>query len=293
MMRTGLLAWHNYRYGRWALIVAVLSIVLYVTQSLEQSQPANGGTWQGYVLGSVGALLIIWLSVLGARKRSYASNLGTVQGWTSAHVWLGAVLLLVATLHCAAQFGWNVHTLAYVLMCLVVVSGFYGLYVYMHIPGRMAANSAGQDRSAWLEELGALDEQIREVARGCEAQLQLMAFSALELTRLGGGLWQQLSARDLSRIKTGDASKPLANMGQAVILQALAERIPVADKQSEAKVMNDLLALFGRRRVILLRLRKDIQAQALLKIWLYFHVPLTIALLAALSVHILTVFLYW
>ena len=36
-----------------------------------------------------------------------------------------------------------------------------------------------------------------------------------------------------------------------------------------------------------------LKMQATLEIWLYVHVPLTVALLAALLVHIVTVFLYW
>ena len=71
----------------------------------------NGGTWLGYTLGTIGALLIIWLMLLGVRKRSYNSNVGNVQGWTSAHVYLGTALLVVATLHCGLQFGTNIHTL--------------------------------------------------------------------------------------------------------------------------------------------------------------------------------------
>jgi hypothetical protein len=87
--------------------------------------------------------------------------------------------------------------------------------------------------------------------------------------------------------------RPVANIEQAVILQALAHRIPNARRQSEAEVLNELLALFGRRRMILHLLRKDIQLQGLVKIWLYFHIPLTMALLVALFIHILTVFIYW
>ena len=100
---------------------------------------------------------------------------------------------------------------------------------------------------------------------GVSADLQLMALSALELTRLGGGLWQQLSARDGSRLKTTDAGAPIPNRGQLPILQILSERIPVAEKQSEAAAMNELLALFGRRAVILQRLRRQVQARGLLK----------------------------
>lgn len=292
-MRTGLLSFNGYRYARWALLLSVLTIALYVSQYFDAPQPPNGGTWQGYVLGTVGALLIVWLSCLGVRKRSYRSTTGTVQGWTSAHVWLGMALVIVATMHCAAQFGWNVHTLAYVLMCLVIVSGLYGLYVYTHMPSRLAENSAGQDRDAWLGELGELDEQIADTARGCNAEVQAMALSAVENTRLGGGLWAQLSARDASRIKLPDAASTVRNREQSQILQILSERIPVAEKQSEAAAMNELLALFGRRAVILSRLRRHIRSSGLLKAWLYLHVPMTLALLAALMVHIITVFLYW
>ena len=256
-MYTSLLGWRRYRYGKWALLLGALAIVLYASQGASSGQPPNGGTWQGYVLGTVGAILIVWLSALGVRKRRYRSTSGTVQGWTSAHIYLGGMLLLVATLHCAAQFGWNVHTLAYVLMCLVLVSGFYGLYAYLHIPGRLAANSAGKERAVWLQELAELDDRIRNVVEGCDAQLQEMALSALEFTRLGGSMGQQLVARDHSRIQVSGRDKPAANIEQAVILQALSSRIPNARKQSEAEVLNELLALFGRRRVILHLLRKE------------------------------------
>lgn len=292
-MYTSLLSWRRYRYGKWALLLGVLAIALYASQGAGSGQPPNGGTWQGYVLGTVGALLIVWLTALGIRKRRYRSTAGTVQGWTSAHIYLGSMLLLVATLHCDAQFGWNVHTLAYVLMCLVLVSGFYGLYAYLHIPGRLAANRAGKERAVWLQELAELDDRIRNVVASCDAQLQEMALSALELTRLGGSMGQQLGARDHSGIQVSGSDKPAANIEQAVILQALSNRIPDARKQSEAEVLNELLALFGRRRVILHLLRKDIQLQGLVKIWLYFHIPLTMALLMALLIHILTVFIYW
>ncbi len=292
-MRTGILAWRDYRYGKWAVLLSVIAVGLYLSQTLDPAQPPNGGTWQGYVLGTVGALLIVWLSLLGLRKRRYSSTAGTVQGWTSAHVYLGAAVLLVATLHSAAQVGWNVHTLAYVLMCAVIFSGFYGLYVYVHFPGRLAGNAAGKDRDTWLEELASLDDNIRDAVDGCDAELQGMALSALDLTRLGGGTLQQLSARDHSRILVPGENKPQKNTEQEVIIAAIAARIPDARKQSEAELLNELLALFGRRQVILHLLRQDIRLKGWLKIWLLLHIPLTVALLVALLIHIFSVFIYW
>jgi hypothetical protein len=295
-MRESLLSWQRYRYLHWSVLLGVASILLFVSQAADGPQPANGGTWQGYVLGTVGALLIVWLSVLGLRKRRYSSTMGTVQGWTSAHVYLGTVLLLVATLHCAAQFGWNVHTLAYVLMCLVIATGLYGLYAYMHIPNGLSRNNAGKDRQAWLEELAAVDDGIRKAMERCDANLQTLVLSALSLTRLGGGVVDQLLARDRCRVRPLGADtdgKTVRNRDQGVVIDTLSRLIPDARKQSEAEVLNELLALFGRRQVILQRLRRDIRYRALLKIWLYFHIPLTVSLWVALGIHILSVFIYW
>lgn len=297
-MRESLLSWCNYRYLKASLLVLLASVLVYISQHLGQiTQPPNGGTWQGYVLGTAGALLIVWLSLLGVRKRSYRSNAGTVQGWASAHVYLGTVLLVIATLHCALQFGFNVHTLAYVLMCLVIISGFYGLYAYLHLPGRVMALEGGIAQEDRMEELARVDTRIRETSSRCDANLQSLVISALDLTRVGGSAWQQLMARDRSRVTVpGDQNQKaqtVHNAGQSVVIEHLSARIPDARKQSEAEVLNELLALFGRRQVLLHQLRREVQLRGLLKIWLYFHIPLTMGLLAALLVHIVSVFIYW
>jgi hypothetical protein len=57
--------------------------------------------------------------------------------------------------------------------------------------------------------------------------------------------------------------------------------------------MEKVTSLLGRKRATLARTRKHLQLKALLEIWLYVHVPLTFALIAALSAHIISVFFYW
>ena len=49
----------------------------------------------------------------------------------------------------------------------------------------------------------------------------------------------------------------------------------------------------SERKALIERINRDTTLRARLNIWLYLHVPLTIALLAALVVHIVSVFLYW
>lgn len=292
MKEAGLLTYSNRRYMWWAILLASASLVLYGTQPASALQPPNGGTWQGYILGSMGALLIVWLSLLGIRKRRYRSRLGSVAGWASAHVYLGLALLVVATLHCALQFGWNVHTLAYVLMCGVILSGAYGLVAYVRLPDGLSRNAAGKNIEDWVSELGFVDQEIQSFATKADAELQAAVVSALSLTEVGHSIWARLWGVDRSMVQFG-TNGVIANSGQQAMIDHLADCIPKARTRREAQVLNDLLDGFGRRKVILARMREELRLRSHLRIWLFFHIPLTVALLAALTVHIVVVFLYW
>ncbi len=296
-MHQNLLRYRKRRYLRVACVLLVASVAVYLTQ--DGDLPPNGGSWQGYTLGTVAALLVVWLSLLGIRKRSYRSTTGTVEGWTSAHVYLGTGLLVVATLHCAFQFGLNVHTLLYVLMAGVIVSGFFGLFAYMNYPRKLARVRSGRRRNDWLAELNALDAEIQQRVRRSDATTLALVESALDRTRLGGGVLAQLGGRDRSLVLDPDPGRGhgesmlVPNRDQEVVIDHLSAGIPRAGKRDEALLLQDLLRLFGRRRSVLRRLRHDIRLMGWLKVWLYVHVPLTVAMLAALIVHVLAVFLYW
>ena len=54
----------------------------------------------------------------------------------------------------------------------------------------------------------------------------------------------------------------------------------------------NLLALLGRKRLLVDRARRHLRFKALLQIWLWAHVPLSFALLAALVAHVVAVFFY-
>ena len=63
------------------------------------------------------------------------------------------------------------------------------------------------------------------------------------------------------------------------------------DQQSES--LRKLIDLLTRKKTLATRVARDMQFQALMEIWLYFHVPLSFALLAALTAHIVSVLFYW
>lgn len=297
MIHEGILRYRHARYLWLALGLLALSVALYATQG--GLRPAGGGTWQGYTLGTLGALIIAWLSWLGIRRRRYGVGSHGVAGWTSAHVYFGLALVAIATLHCAAKFGWNIHTLAYLLTCAVVLTGIFGLYAYMSLPGQLAENRAGGSRSALFAELYALDQQGREVARHCSASINTAVRSAIERTVIGGGVLDQLFSRDRSTVLLEEAtdtsmrSRLAANVDQQPVIDHVANRVARADRRSETVNLERLVFILCRRQAVLRRIHRDIRLHAWLKAWLYVHVPLTIALLAALLAHILSTFFYW
>jgi hypothetical protein len=295
MIHQSLLRFRGARYLWWALGLSVGSSLLYSTQG--GNHPPSGGTWQGYVLGTIGALLIVWLTMLGIRKRSYASSMGSVQGWTSAHVYLGLALLIVATLHSAARFGWNLHTLAYILMCAVIGSGIFGIWAYLSSPRQLASNSSGRPRAELFAELFELDKKGRELASACDPVVGMAVKSSIERTTIGGGVYMQLFGVDRSWfMRAENAASPsvlVHNIDQQTVIDDVADRVSRTAKRGEPATLQALVAVLCRRQAVLRRIRRDIRLQAWLRLWLYVHVPLTFALLAALIAHILTTFMYW
>lgn len=299
MLHQSILQYRNARYGWWAGALVLLAVGIFLSHG--DFQPPNGGTWQGYVLGSVGVVLIVWLTALGIVKRRYAGS--NVQAWTSAHVYLGLALLVVASLHSAMQFGFNVHTLAYVFMCLVIGSGFVGLLFYVRYPREMASSRHGNSREQLFAQLSELNQQGQDLARLCHVNVRTAVDTAIARTAIGGGLLDQLLGRDSSTAvlvaedksdgQPGVQRKTLSNRRQQAIIDYVAKCIPRARKQGEASRLQTLLEVLCRRQTITEQLRQDIKYSARLKVWLWVHVPFTVALLIALTIHIVSVFFYW
>ena len=75
------------------------------------------------------------------------------------------------------------------------------------------------------------------------------------------------------------------------IVEGTGQQLPV--EQAQERIGESAVELAIERRRLLQRLRRETQFAAMLRIWLFLHVPLCCALLAALCIHVVTVFLYW
>ncbi len=271
----GFLRHARFRWLKVALVSCFVALAGYIAADVQPR--ANGGSWYGYLLGTIGALLIVWLALLGIRKRAMTPGRWSLKAWTSAHVYLGFALILIATLHTGFQFGWNVHSLAYGLMMLVILSGIFGTVVYATLPAALSQNREEMTQGQMIDSIRAIDRQLHEAAQPLARSDADLVIAALGQSEFERGVWRRLSGKypDCATLK---AIEGLGLTDAAGAGDAAAGRVET---------------LLIRRRAQLERLRRHLRLKALLEVWLHVHVPATVALLAALAAHIISVFYYW
>lgn len=261
---------------RWAKISAGLCLLVIVSYALIDVTPRpNGGSWYGYTLGTIGAGLILWLTALGYRKRKMTNDAWSLKAWTSAHVYLGLSLIVIATWHTGFQLGWNVHTLAWALMMLVILSGLFGVVAYATLPAALSNNRDEMTQMQMLEAIRAFDRQLNAAAQPLPPAESAQVLASLEQDPFAGGIVARLTGRYPNLATAAARATLTAAQG--------------GDIEARAKV----IGLLSQKESALARLREHLRIRALLEIWLYVHVPLTFALIAALSAHIISVFFYW
>lgn len=272
----------NHKRGRWARVALTLSLVALGAYLLTDPVPRhNGGSWLGYTLGSIGAGMIVWLSLLGVRKRVIGSRPFSLKGWTSAHVYLGLSLIVIGTLHTGFQLDWNVHTLAWALMMIVILSGLWGISLYATLPERLSANRGEVTQLQMLEAIRTLDRQLDTAAQPLDAEDAALVRMSLEQCRIAGSLGQRLSGN-------------YANDGHARALAAITAKVMAGLRAGRVdERLQQIQFLLERKEAALAQARRHIALKTRLELWLYVHVPVTLTLLAALLAHILSVFLYW
>lgn len=284
MRHRSFLQYHNYRYLKLAVLLCVLGTAAYAWfRQVHFRMPGDqgyGGSLMGYGLGTVAALLIVWLMWLGVRKRRFKASLTMTQGWLSAHVYLGLALVVIATLHTGFELGLNLHTLAYGLMLLVVASGIYGVLVFVREPERMTRNMGEDNIQTLLLDMQEIDQQAARLALQLPDEFNALVQAAATRTRLRGSALWHLSGSLSGRCATERAVARMEKLNRTL-------------KDEQGRLARELYALMLRRRTAVGKIRAEMRSLARLRLWLMVHVPLSFALLVALVGHIVSVFVYW
>lgn len=280
-MHDSFLIFSRFRYLKWAIVLTLICVFGYI--HYEPVDLPNGGSLMGYALGVVAALMIVVLMAFGIRKRAYRSQLGTVQGWLSAHVYFGLALAIIATLHTGFQFGWNVHTLAYGLMMVVIISGIIGVVLYRICPQLMSEVLRESSIRELREEISDASAAIMRVADTLGGEIHAQALYALQHADEPRS---SLSMR--TTLSTATASSAFDELREKLHVE-----LARAGGAERATSLRALISQLGHRDQAARRLRREADLKRLLELWLFFHVPLSVALVAALISHVISVFAYW
>jgi hypothetical protein len=273
------LVWRNGLYARIAVVLTGFCVLLYALQ--RPTGPPNGGTVLGYSLGTLAATLVLWLAWFGIRRRRYGGT-GTLEGLLSAHVYFGMALLVIAALHAGLRFHYNVHTLAFVLLSLVVGSGMFGSYAFWRYPELMTRNRAGATLTTMTAELAAMDMKCRKLALSFPDDIMLLVHETAAPCntryRFADLVW-------------GRRHRQLRRASLAVIACVQSE---LADPQnaSLAEVL-PLVRGLTQRLILMERIYRDWRYRVLMLHWRAVHVPLTIGLIVAMTIHVIVVFYDW
>lgn len=276
MQQSNMFDYKNYRYFKIAVVVILIAFATFLL--FEPAVGHYGGSVLGYTLGVISALMVLWMTWYGIRKRRYRGS-GATQGWLSAHIYLGTALTVIVTLHSGFNFGFNIHTLAYVLLLIVVASGFFGNYTYMIYPRKMTENMGEDSLDGLLLRIAEADKLARKIALLMPDEINDTVLKACQETSIGISIIDQLSGFQ--------ANCPSTRAVQELTI--LGKDLPVEQR----KLYRELYSIMVRRESLVKRARQDLMYRARLGIWLYLHVPFTVGLLVAMVAHIIAVFVYW
>ena len=275
-MHEAYLRFAHFRYLKVALALVAAAGLVYAL--FTPARGASGDTWVGYGLGTLSALLMLWLMWLGVRKRRYGARGRPLREWVSAHVYLGLALVALVPLHAGFQVGWNVHTLSFALTYAVIATGIAGVVLYALVPTWMTKNRPGEKVEGLLERIAQLDAQSRAAAAGLPDVFAQAVLESIGETRIGGGLRAQLAGGDRSR-------------GAERALRIVREHFDEKSAETREDVRR-LLELLATKVELVRTMHRDVRYQALFDLWLVLHVPLAFAAIAAVAAHVFVVFYY-
>ena len=232
----------------------------------------------GYLLGIVGASLMLVLTLYPARKHlRFMRHFGPTRHWFRMHMLLGIAGPIAILYHCNFSTGATNSNIALFSMIVVASSGLVGRYLYAAIHEGLYGQHVRFDdvRDSWLETRrrmqahGHVLETLEARLAVYEAPLEGLRRTLLgSLARLAVSVWQAAMIRAMARAAVQDA-KGLTAAQQREVMDDLHERLAAAAKVYR---YNAVERMFG--------------------LWHLLHLPLFFMLLVTGTIHVVAVNLY-
>lgn len=255
-----------------AAIILVASIGIYAWYAWSIPGGPRGGTFWGLTFGIVGYALMLWVGLLGVRKKVPVWRLGKAQTWMRAHIWMGLITLPLILMH--GGFAWR-GPLTLVLMILffiVWLSGIFGATLQHYLPSMILAEVPME---TIYEEIPHVRAQLKD-----EADELVGAIAGSEVEQEDKVRFREaykatirpfLEAPERAGVALADDEK------SGLVFDSLRRSLP-ADLHGS---LSDLENICEEER----QFNRQKQIYHWLHAWLIVHVPLSVALLVLGGVH--------
>jgi hypothetical protein len=248
-----------------------LVTLLYLGVTLLWQQVPAASEFIGHSLGILGFILMLSTETLySLRKRTRSARWGRMASWLEFHIYTGLVGPFLVLLHSSWKFN-GLAGIVTLLMVIVVLSGFFGRYIYTAVP--RTADGVEVAASTLAQEINHAQQQIEAGLKDQPAEFQtLLKRSAMNehqgVVFIFGRFFYDL----VDRLRWWSALRRINPQlrQQAVDLQGLVRQ------RSNLRSQLSSLAL----------------ARKLLGVWHAVHIPIGMALFTAAFVHIVGAIYY-
>ena len=317
--------WKSHRSWFAFVALATLSAVLwYAVASFAASRWLGGGSLPGFSFGVIGGILCLFELLLWPRKKLRRLRLGRTKTWMKAHIWLGLLSLPILILHSGFVFGGMLSKVLMIVLIVVIASGIWGLLLQNLLPKKMLEEVKAETIDSQIDRIiGHYHDEATQLVHAICGQPPIPATAGDPDEGVGvreesthylviGAIRQEgkisgkvLATRVVTKAVPG--SEPLRAFFEAVASPFLKPAgyaaSPLRQADRAATIFADLktrLATEAHEAVDSLRSlcdqRRELAAQhrmhVWLHIWLVVHLPLSVALIALMFVHIFAALKY-
>jgi hypothetical protein len=233
----------------------------------------------GYVTGWTLFGLILLLTLYNGRKKLPFLTLFSSEAWLQFHIYAGLLTAVLFFVHIGYRIprGWFQGVLAW-LYVLVMLSGFFGLFISRSIPRRLTTRGG----EVLFESIPGIRRQLQERAEA----LVLKSVPNLKSSTIA-----DFYLRELKDFFDGQRNVGLHWFEVRSPLNRLLNKINDLNRylnESERSSINELAVLVRQKD----GLDYQYALQRMLKLWLFVHIPLTYSLLIFTLAHIVLVFAF-
>ena len=268
----------NAIWRRWSYWPLIGLSALYAGYAMTQYP--HGGSMIGISYGVLGLIIILILMYFGVRKRQYQSSFGTLQSWLHSHIYLGILVFVIILFHSGFRFHDKIAVSAFVLLTVVVASGILGAVLYTVVPPKLINVEANLSAGEISEQINQLAQSMSRLASHQSGAFQRVCDYLIESEHPGPSAGWRILFSGLARQRLESNAATLNNL--------IANVHPDENAQ-----LTQLLVLARQRTQLHDRLIRKQKYINIMAVWLYIHLPISFAMMAAVVAHIAAFFWYW